>query len=249
MFFLNEIRVLSFYDVKGEKAPRTFISRLPHCCSVAKPCLTLWPHELQCIRLPCPSLFAGICTNSCLLSQWCCLTISSSANPFSSCPQSFPASESFPMSLLFASGGQSIGASVSESFQCLFRIDFLKTDWFHLLSVQGTIKSLLQHYSSKSSIIQHSAFFIIPHLYQCMTTGKTIALLYGPWSAKWCLCFIIHHSFVIAFHPKIKCLLILWLKSQSAVILEPKKTKSVAFFTFSLFAMKWWDWMPWSSLF
>ena len=76
---------------------------------------SLQPHELQHARLPCPSLSPGVCSDSCLLSQWCCLTISSSANPFSSCPQSFPASESFPMSLLFASGGQSIGTSASTT--------------------------------------------------------------------------------------------------------------------------------------
>ena len=68
-------------------------------------------YELQHTRLLCPSLSPDICSNSCPLSQWCYLTISSSAVPFSSCPQSFPASGSFPMSRLFASGGQSIGAS------------------------------------------------------------------------------------------------------------------------------------------
>ena len=72
-------------------------------------------HELQHGRLPCPSLSPGVCSNSCPLSQWCCPTISSFVVPFSSCPQSFPASGSFPMSKLFSSGGQSIGASPSAS--------------------------------------------------------------------------------------------------------------------------------------
>ena len=75
----------------------------------------LQPHEWQHTRLPCPSLSPGICSNSFPLSWWCHPTISSSVSPFSSCPQSFPASESFTMSWLFASGGQSIGASASAS--------------------------------------------------------------------------------------------------------------------------------------
>ena len=83
------------------------------CCSVAKSYPTLRPHGLQHARLPCPPLSPGVCSNSCLLSQWWYPTISSSIAPFSSCLQSFPASGSFPMSQLFASGGQSIGASAS----------------------------------------------------------------------------------------------------------------------------------------
>ena len=75
----------------------------------------LWPHGLQHARLPCPSPSPGVGSNSCPLSQWCRPTISSSASPFSSCPQSFPASGSFPMSQLFTSGGQSIGASALAS--------------------------------------------------------------------------------------------------------------------------------------
>ena len=76
---------------------------------------SLWPHGLQHTRLPCPSPYPGVCSNSCPLSQWCHPTISSSVVPFSSCPQSFPASGSFPMSQPFASGGQRIGVSVSAS--------------------------------------------------------------------------------------------------------------------------------------
>ena len=76
---------------------------------------SLWPHGLQHSRLPCPPLSPGAYSNSCLLSQWCDPTISSSVTPFSSCPQSFPGSGSFPMSRLFTSGGQTIGASASTS--------------------------------------------------------------------------------------------------------------------------------------
>ena len=76
---------------------------------------SLWPHELQHTRLPCPSLSPRVCSNACPLSWWCHPTISSSVAPFSSCLQSFPASGSFPMSQFFASGGQSIGTSASAS--------------------------------------------------------------------------------------------------------------------------------------
>ena len=85
------------------------------CCSVAKLCQTLWPHALQHTRLACPSPSPGICSNSCPLSWWCHPTISPSIVPFSSYLQSFPASRSLPMSRLFASGGQSIGASALAS--------------------------------------------------------------------------------------------------------------------------------------
>ena len=90
---------------------------VPHCCcfSVAKSCLTLWPHGLLQAKLPCPSLSPGICSNSCPLGWWCYPAIFSSAALFSFCPQSFPAAESFPMCWLFSSGGQNIGASASAS--------------------------------------------------------------------------------------------------------------------------------------
>ena len=111
-------------------------------------------------------------------SQWCHPAISSSVIPFSSCPQSLPASESFPMSQLFAWGGQSYWSfsfSISPSKEHPGLI-FCRMDWLDLLAVQGTLKSLLQHHSSKASIRWHSAFFTVqlPHPY--MTTGKTIAL-------------------------------------------------------------------------
>ena len=82
-------------------------------CSVVSD--SLWPHELQHTSLPCPSLSPRVCLKSCPLSQWCHPTISSSITHFSSCPQSFPASGSFPVSRLFISGGQTTGASASAS--------------------------------------------------------------------------------------------------------------------------------------
>ena len=109
---------------------------------------SLAPHELQHTRLLCPPLFPEVCSNSCLLSQWCYLSISSSVTPFSFCLQSFPASRSFPMSRLFALGSLSISSSNGYSRLIYFRID-----WFDLLAVQRTLKSLLQHHSSKALII------------------------------------------------------------------------------------------------
>ena len=115
---------------------------------------------LQHTWLPCPSTTPGACSNySCPSSLWCHPTISSSALPFSSCLQSFPASGSFPMSQLFASGGQRIGVSAS-TYEHSGLISF-RMDWLDLLAVQGTLKSLLQHHSSKASILWHSAFFIV----------------------------------------------------------------------------------------
>ena len=117
---------------------------------------SLWPQELQHTRLSSPSLSLRIRSNSCPLSQWCHPTISSFVTHFSCCPQSFPAWGSFSVSQLFASGGLSIGASAShQSSKWIFRVDFqTRIDWFDLLAVQGTLKSLLQHHSSKVSIFQ-----------------------------------------------------------------------------------------------
>ena len=97
--------------------------------SVAQSCPTLWPREPQHTRPPCPSPTPGVHPNPCTLSQWCHPSISSSVVPFSSCPQSFPASGSFQMSQLFASCGQSIGASASTSV-----LPMNTQDWFPLES-------------------------------------------------------------------------------------------------------------------
>ena len=99
--------------------------------------------------------------------------------PFSSCSQSLPASGSFPMSQFFTSGSQSISKSfsfsISPSNEHPGLISF-RMDWLDLLVVQGTLKGLLQHHSSKASILQHSTFFIAQLSHPCMTNGKTIAL-------------------------------------------------------------------------
>ena len=101
-------------------------------------------------------------------------------------------------------------------------------DWFDLLAGQGTLKCLLQHHSSKVSILQHSAFFIVQLSHLCMTTGKTIALTRHTFVGKvMSLLFNKLSRLAIAFLPRSKRLLISWLQSPSAVILEPKKIKSV----------------------
>ena len=102
-----------------------------------------------------------------------------------------------------------------------------RVDWLDLLAVQGTLKSLLQHHSSKASILQHSAFFIVQLSHPYMTTGKTIALTRWIFVAKvMSLFFNMLFRLVIAFLPRSKCLLISWLQSPSVLILEPKKIKS-----------------------
>ena len=104
---------------------KLMVTRGDCCCSsVAKSCLTLWPHGLQHTRLPCPSLSPRVCSNSCPLSRWCHPTISSSAAPFSIYPQSFPASGSFSMSRLFTSVAKVLELQ-HQSFQWIFRVDFL----------------------------------------------------------------------------------------------------------------------------
>ena len=100
-------------------------------------------------------------------------------------------------------------------------------DWFNLLAVQGTLKSLLQHHSSKASVLRCSTFFIVQLSHPYMTTGKTIALTRWAFVNKVSLLFNILSRFGLAFLPRSKCLLISWLQSPSAVILEPKKMKSV----------------------
>ena len=146
------------------------------CCCQPLGCVnSLQSHGLQQARLPCPSLSPGVCSNSHPLSQWCHPNISSSVALFASCPQSFLALRSFAVSWLFTSGGQSIEASASV-LPMESRLTSFRMDWLDLRTVQGTLNNLLQHHSSKASILLCSAFLMVPlsHLY--MTTWKTIAL-------------------------------------------------------------------------
>ena len=137
---------------------------------------SLWLHGLQHTRIPCPSPTPRVYANSCPLSQWCHPTISSSVVPFSRL-QSFPATGSFPVSQFFTSGGQSIGVSASTSVLPMNIQNWFPLGWTGWISaVQGTLKSLLQHHSSKASILLHSAFFIVQFSLPSVTTGKTMAL-------------------------------------------------------------------------
>ena len=121
---------------------------------------SLGPHEPQHTRPPCPSPTPRVHPNSCLLSRWCHPTISSSVVPFSSCPQSFPVSGSFPMSQLFTSGDQSIEASASKLVLPMNTQDRSPLVWTGWISLQSKgLSSLFQHHSSKASILQRSAFF------------------------------------------------------------------------------------------
>src|SRR5574337_290589 len=102
-----------------------------------------------------------------------------------------------------------------------------RMDWLHLLAVQGTLKSLLQHHSSKATILRHSAFFTVQLSHPCITTGKTIALTRRTFVGEvMSLLFNMLSRLVITFLPGSKRLLISWLQSSSAVILEPRKIKS-----------------------
>ena len=142
---------------------------------------SLQSHGLQHARLPCPSPTPGAYSNSCPLSRWCHPTISYLVMPFSSCLQSFPASRFFQMSQFFAPGSQRIRVSASASVLLVNIQGWSPLGWtgWTLLAVQGTIKSLLQHHSSKASIVWRSAFFIVQLSHPHMTTGKTIALTRG----------------------------------------------------------------------
>ena len=188
---------------------------------------SLKPHGLQQARPPCPSPTPRVYSNSYPLSRWCHPTISSSAIPFSSCLQSFPGSGSFLMSWLFPSGSQSIGVSTSTSV-----LPMNIQDWFPLgstgwISSQSKgFSSLLQHHSSKASILQCSAFFIVQLSHPYMTTRKSIALTRWTFVGKvMSVLFNMLSRLVIAFLPRSKHLLNSWLQSPSAVILEPQKIK------------------------
>ena len=129
---------------------------------------SLWPHGLQHARIPCPSPSPRAYSNSCPLSRWCHLTISS-CHPLLLLPPIFPASGSFPISQSFASGVQkywSFSFSISLSNEYSGLISF-RTDCYDLLAVQGTFENLLQHHSWKASILQCSAIFMVQlsHLY------------------------------------------------------------------------------------
>ena len=197
---------------------------------------SLWPYRLQHTRLPCPSPFPGVCSNSCSSSRWCHPTISSSVVPFSSCPRSFPASGSSSTSQPFESGGHSIGVSASASvlpMNIQGRFPLGLTD---LISWQSkgpsrvfcnTIIWKHQFFDAQPSLWSNTLICTRllkrkkTHTQKCSFdctdfVGKVMSLLFNTLS-----------RFVIASLQRIKHLLISWLQSPSAVILESKKIKSV----------------------
>ena len=167
-------------------------------------------HEPQHAWPLCPSPTPGVYSNSCPLRWWCHPTISSSVVPFSSCPQSFPTSGSFQMSQLFTLGGQSTGVSASASVLPVNIQDWSVLGWTGWISLQSKgLSSLLQHDSSKASVLWCSALFIVQISRPYMTIGKTIALTRWIFVDKVMSLFCNTLSrLVITFLPRSKCLLI-----------------------------------------
>ena len=188
---------------------------------------SLWPHELQHTRPPCPPPTPGVRSDSHPLSQWCHRAISSSVVPTHLPP--IP-----PRIRVFSNESNlcmkwpkywNFGFSIIPSKE-IPGLTHFKMDWLYLLAVQGTLKSLLQHHSSKASILWHSALFIVQLSHPYMTIGTTIALTRRTFVGKvMSLLLNMLSRLVITFLPRSKRLLISWLQSPSAVILEPPKNK------------------------
>ena len=198
------------------------------------------PQGLQHARLPYPSLSPRACSNSCPLSRWCHPTISSLSSPS---PPALSLSQNQGL-FQWVSPLHQVAKVLEfqlqhQSFQYSGLI-FFRIDWLDLLAVQGTLKSLLQHHSSKALILRCSALFIVQLSHPYMTTGKTIALTRQTFVTKvMSLLFNMLSRLVIAFLPRSKCLLISWLRSPSAVILEPRKIVWHCFHCFPIY-------FPWS---
>ena len=212
-------------------------------CSVMSD--SLWPHGVQHARAPYPLPTPEVYSNSCPLSRWCHLIF---CCPLLLLPSIFSSIRVFSNESAFRIRWPkywNFSVNISPSNEHPGVISF-RVDWLALLAVQGTLKSLLQHYSSKASVLRCSAFFIVQLSHPYMTTGKTIALTRQTFVGRGTsLLFNMLSRLVIAFIPRSKRLLILWLQSPSAVILEPNSLSLFPLFP-HLFAMKWWDWMPWS---
>ena len=196
---------------------------------------------MDCSTPGCPSPTPRVHSNSCPLSRWYHLAISSSVVPFSSFLQSLPASVFSNESTLHISWPKywSFSFSIIPSKEIPGLISF-RMEWLDILAVQGTLKSLLQHYSSKAPILQRSAFFTVQLSHPYMTSGKTIALTRRTFVGKvMSLLLNMLSRLVITFLPRSKHLLISWLQSPSAVILEPPKIVWHCFHCFPIY-------FPWS---
>ena len=200
---------------------------------------SLQPHGLQHARLPCPSPTPGACSNSC--HHQVGDAIKSSHPLLSASPPAFNLSQHQSLFQWDSSLNQVAKVLELQLQHQSFLISF-RTGWFDLLAVQGTLKSLLQHHSSKASVLWCSAFFVVQLSHPFVTTGKTIALNRQTFVSKvTSLLFNMLSRFVIAFLPRSKCLLISWLQSLSAVILKPKKIKSVTVFHYFPIYLPWSD--------
>ena len=196
-------------------------SAVQFSCSVVSD--SLRPHESQHARHPRPSPTPGVHSNSCPLSHWCHPShplLSPSPAPNPSQHQVFSNESTLHMRWpKYWSFSFSIRPSNEHPGLISFRMD-----WLDLLAVQGTLKSLLQHHSSKASILRHSAYFTLQHSHPYMTNGKTIALTRRTFVGKvMSLLFNMLPRLVITFLPRSKHLLISWLHSPSAVIWSPEK--------------------------
>ena len=170
---------------------------------------SLWPHGPELARLPCPPPTPGVYSHSCPWSWWGHPTISSSAVPFSSCPQSLPASGSFPVCQFFTSGGRSIGVSASASVLPMNIQDWFPLGWTGWISLQS--KGLSRVFSNttiqKHPFFRCSVFFMVQHSHPYMTTLKTIALTIWTFVGKvTSLLFNMLSRLVIAFLPRSKLL-------------------------------------------
>ena len=238
---------VSLSNEKRKNGNVTAFSSVQFNCSVLFD--SLCPREQQHARLPCPSPTPEFTQTHV---HWVGDAIQPSHPLLSPCLPTFNFSQHQGLFQWVSSSHQV--AKVLEfqlqhqSFQWTPRNDLFEGGLVGSLAVQGTLKSLLQHHSSKASILLLSAFFIVQLSHPYMTTGKTIAL------TRWAfvdevmsLLFNMLSRLVINFLPRSKCLVISWLQSPSAVILEAPKISLPLFPLFPhLFAKKWWDQMPWS---
>ena len=215
------------------------------CCPVAKSYLTLCdPNGLQHARLPSLSftvswsLLKFLSIESVMLSNHLIL-----CHPLLILPSVFPSIRAFSSELALCimwPKYYSFSFRISPSNKYSWLISF-RIDWFDLLAVQGTLKSLLQHHNSKASVLQHSAFFMVQLSHPYLTTGKAIALTIWTFVGKVIsLLLNMLSRFVIASLPRSKRLLISWLQPPSTVILEPKKMKWHCFRFFPFY-------LPWSN--
>ena len=224
---INCAKADEIYSLKYKHQHRKDIVSVQFSCSVVSD--SLWPHESQHARTLCPSPTLGVHPNSCPLSWWCHPAIHPLSSPSPPSPNSSQ-HESFPMCQLFTWGGQSAGVSALASVLPMNTQDWSPLEWTGCISLQSkglTLKSLLQHHSSKASILWCSAFFTVQLSYPYMTTGKTTALTRWTFGGKvMSLLLNTLSMLVVTFLPRSKRLLISWLQSPSAVILEPQKIKS-----------------------